>query len=101
MTMTPKQCAAARILTEIDQDTLSVKAGVPVATISSFEEGITTQDARSVAALERALEELGIEFLPEAGGSGVGVRLKFSKAQSRALSTWEDEGGDPAEDKLP
>lgn len=92
------QCQAARILTDVDQEVLSVKAGLPRETISSFEKVLVTPKALSVAKLELAVEELGIEFLPEAGGSGIGVRLKFDKSQDRALAIWEDEGGEPADD---
>ncbi len=101
MTITPQQCRAARALTEIDQDTLSEKAGVPRETVHAFEADRTGPNAPAVAAIERALEALGIEFIPEADASGVGVRLKFGRAESHALSTWEDEGGEPAEDNIP
>jgi len=101
MTMTSQQCVAARMLAEVDQALLSEKAGVPDDILAGFEDGRTIPTTREMTALRLSLEALGIEFIPEKGASGVGVRLKFSKAQSAAISTWETEGGDAAEDNLP
>ncbi|TCL90665.1 hypothetical protein C8J38_10725 [Rhizobium sp. PP-WC-2G-219] len=101
MTMSSQQCVAARTLAEVDQGLLAEKSGVKLQILEAFEAGISSTDARAVATLKLSLEALGIEFLPERGASGVGVRLKFSKAQSIAISSWESEGGEAAEDNLP
>lgn len=49
----------------------------------------------------RALEELGAVFIDEKDGAGAGVRLKFSRSQTRAIDRWENEGGAAAEDDVP
>jgi hypothetical protein len=33
-------------------------------------------------------------------GAGVGVRLKFSRKEVRAINRWEHEGGTPGEDDI-
>lgn len=101
MTITPQQCAAARMLGEVDLDLLSAKSMVPLAVIRDFEAGIAELDADAIAALRLSLEAFGIEFLAEERGRGVGLRLKFGRRLTEALSSWEGEGGDAGEDKLP
>jgi len=54
---------------------LAEQAGVGVTTVSRFEGGQTTPNRATLAALQRALEAAGIEFIPENGG-GAGVRLR-------------------------
>jgi len=54
-----------------------------------------------LAKICRALEELGAVFIDEKDGAGAGVRLKFSRSQTRAIDRWEDEGGAAAEDDVP
>jgi hypothetical protein len=100
MTITARQCAAGRLLADVDLSLLSEKSGVPLDELSAFEEGRTLPDTSQLAALRASLEALGIEFLPEQGANGAGLRLKFSNAQSKALSAWESEGGEPAEDNV-
>jgi ribosome-binding protein aMBF1 (putative translation factor) len=53
---------------------LSEKAQVGVTTITRFESGITEPNRATLAALRRALEGGGVEFIAENGG-GAGVRM--------------------------
>ena len=101
MTMTSQQCLAARVLAEVDRDILCEQSGVAYPVLAGFEDGCREPCRDDAAALQLGLEALGIEFIPEARGSGVGVKLKFSKRQNVAISTWEGEGGEAAEDSLP
>ena len=70
------QIRAARALLGLSQPDLAMAAGVSVATLKRAEGSGTP--AASQAALEKiaeALNDLGVEFIPENGG-GAGVRLK-------------------------
>jgi hypothetical protein len=51
------------------------------------------------AAIIRALESAGVEFIPENGG-GAGVRLKYNRQDVRAIGKLEGEGGVVAEDDV-
>ena len=62
--MTPRQCKAARVLLDWSQLDLSRQSGVSVSTIRNFEGGKRDTYAVNLAALQRALEAAGIEFLP-------------------------------------
>ncbi|RDD62887.1 helix-turn-helix transcriptional regulator [Ferruginivarius sediminum] len=72
MSLTPEQCRAARVFLRISQKQLADAAGVSVRTISHFEAGDRTPVRATVAALRRALEDAGIEFLD---GDSPGLRL--------------------------
>lgn len=64
--MTPDQCRAARGLLGWSQDNLATAAQVSIRTIQAFELGQRDPIPATVAALQRALEEAGVEFI--AGG---------------------------------
>jgi transcriptional regulator with XRE-family HTH domain len=72
--MTPAQCRAARALLAMHQADLAEKAKVARKTLADFEGGKSTPQPRTLDAIQRALEEAGVEFIPE-NGSGPGVRL--------------------------
>ena len=71
----PSQCRAARGLLQWSQDDLAKAAEVGVVTIRQFETEKAGPRRATLAAIERALEAAGVEFIPE-NGSGPGVRLK-------------------------
>jgi transcriptional regulator with XRE-family HTH domain len=73
--MTPGLSRAARGLIGWSQEDLADHSKVSVTTIRNFERGATQPIAANLAALQRAFEDAGIEFIPENGG-GVGLRLK-------------------------
>lgn len=74
--ITSEQIRAARQLIRVTADDLASKSGVGVATIRRFElmVGVPSGNARSVEAIQAALEEMGVEFIgtPE---DRPGVRL--------------------------
>ena len=75
--LTGRQIRAARGLVGWTAVDLAAASQVGVATIrrSEVENGPVRMTPANAATLQRALEEAGIEFLPENGG-GVGVRLR-------------------------
>lgn len=73
--LTPEQCRAGRALLGMSQMALSEAAGVSHKPLVEFERGKTKPQARTVEALQRALEAAGVQFIPENGG-GAGVRLR-------------------------
>lgn len=75
--ITGSQIRAARAIIRWTAEQVATAAQVGVATVrraeaSDFEPGITAANA---AAIQRALEAAGIEFIPENGG-GAGVRWR-------------------------
>ncbi|WP_205666071.1 helix-turn-helix domain-containing protein [Aquabacter cavernae] len=72
--MTPEQCKMARAGLGLSVRQLAEKARVSTNTISRLEAGEELKP-RTVEAIQRALEEAGVEFIAENGG-GAGVRLK-------------------------
>jgi len=72
--MTSAQCRAARALLGIGQGDLAKAAGVARATLIDFEKGQREPRASTVAALQAALENAGVDLIAE-NGAGAGVRL--------------------------
>jgi hypothetical protein len=66
---------------------------------SAFERDGRDPGAAEKQRLEHALTEGGAVFIAENGG-GVGVRLKFSRRDVRAINKWEGEGGPAGEDDV-
>ena len=62
--MTPKQCKAARVLLDWSQRDLADRSLVSVSTIRNFEQGKRETYPVNLAALQRAFEDAGIEFMP-------------------------------------
>lgn len=77
--ITSAQIRAARQLIRITADDLASKSGVGVATIRRFElmVGVPSGNARSVDAIQAALEQMGVEFIGTPDDRP-GVRLKAS-----------------------
>lgn len=98
--ITGPQCRAARALVELSRDQLSLRSRVPVEIIAHFEQKLQQPNADVIAALREALETAGAVFIAENGG-GIGVRLKFTKSETRRISTLEGEGGLVADDDVP
>lgn len=71
----PAQVRMARAALNWSLADLSKAAGVHRNTISNFETGRYGGSEDALAAIERALESAGVEFIAENGG-GAGVRLK-------------------------
>lgn len=93
--MTGAQCRAARALVEWPRAHVAKLSGVDVDVLADFEAGRGDPGEQAVERLRRTLEEGGAVFIADnaENGGGVGVRLKFSRKQVRAINTWEGEGG--------
>lgn len=91
---------AARALVELTREQLSAQCGLDAETIGAFERGLSGLGADGQRRLQAALEAAGAVFIPENGG-GVGVRLKFTRSETRRLSVLEGEGGIAADDDVP
>jgi len=72
---TPPQCRGARGILDWTQERLATEAQVSLSTVKDFESGRRTPIVNNLAAMQRALEAAGIEFIPENGG-GPGARLR-------------------------
>jgi hypothetical protein len=94
-------CKAARALVQVSRSKLADRTSVPKGDLASFERGLHTPDAATLATLKTALEELGAVFIPEEGANGAGVRLKFSQSVTDRLRVFVDEGGPSSTDAVP
>jgi len=63
MSITPKQCKAARELLGWKQSDLQEKSKLGIETIGNFERGTGNQTERTMADIKRTFEEAGIEFI--------------------------------------
>jgi transcriptional regulator with XRE-family HTH domain len=70
------QVRAARALLEWSQTDLAAAAEIALPTVKRFETGVRTPIPVVKAAIVRALEDAGVEFIPAKNGKGVGVRLR-------------------------
>lgn len=71
------QIRAGRALLKWKALDLAGRAGVSLSTVQRAEntEGPATATNANLAAMRRAMEEAGVEFIPENGG-GAGVRMR-------------------------
>jgi transcriptional regulator with XRE-family HTH domain len=77
--MSPEQSRAARGWLGWSQTELARRASVSLSTVRDFETGARTPIANNIAAMRRAIEGAGIEFLDE-GDEAAGIRRKPSPA---------------------
>ena len=77
MILTGRQIREGRILAGQSQEDLATAAEVAVGLIVRVEavDGMAMVKRPDLAAIQRALEAAGVEFIPENGG-GAGVRLR-------------------------
>ena len=73
--ITPSLCRAARGMLGWTQDELASKARVGLNTLRNFEAGRSAPMTNNLAAIQTAIEEAGIELIPENGG-GAGLRMR-------------------------
>ena len=74
--LTPAQCRAARGLVDMTQIDLANAASVTKNVIIDFEKGRRVPTRNNLAAIQRVLEEAGVEFT---NGDAPGVRLRKKK----------------------
>lgn len=71
--MSPEQSRAARGWLGWSQTELATRASLSLSTVRDFETGTRTPIANNIAAMRRAFEDVGIEFVNEEG-IAVGIR---------------------------
>jgi transcriptional regulator with XRE-family HTH domain len=71
--VTNQQVKAARAWLDLSQDDLAEKSIVTRRSIQDFESGKRVPQARTLRDLQKALEDLGIEFI-FSGERGIGIR---------------------------
>jgi transcriptional regulator with XRE-family HTH domain len=72
--ITPGQCRAARALLDLTQPQLADLAGLGLSTIVDFEKSRRDISQDAAVAIQRALENAGVKFIPK-NSAGPGVRL--------------------------
>lgn len=100
MTITGSLARAARALVQLPRDHVARLAALDASALADFEAGRAELDDDAKARLRQALEESGALFLPEEDAGGVGVRLKFTAKDVRAINRLEGEGGPAGEDDV-
>jgi transcriptional regulator with XRE-family HTH domain len=76
--MLPEQSRAARGLLDWSQAQLGASANLSESTVRDFEKGRRVPSPNNLAALQRSLEDAGVEFIAENGG-GAGVRIRKNR----------------------
>lgn len=61
MPITPRQIRAARAMLEVKQKELAKAAGISLATLNNIERGVADPRSSTLAAIERALKDAGVE----------------------------------------
>jgi transcriptional regulator with XRE-family HTH domain len=89
--MSGRQLAAARVLLGMSQAELALQASISVPTLKRMEgsAGEVVGMPNNIAAVRRALEAAGVEFIPENGG-GAGVRLRKAPETVQGLTNQID-----------
>ena len=77
MSISSEQVRAARALLRWEQRDLAKASGISLPSVKRLETqpGALAAQPKTIAALRRALEKAGVEFIAENGG-GAGVRLR-------------------------
>jgi transcriptional regulator with XRE-family HTH domain len=89
MKMLSIQCRMARAALDLGVRDLAQLAKVSADTIARFERGEVLKE-RTVDSIQNALQAAGVEFVPEDGDSGVGVRLRKSPPSDTDTINVED-----------
>lgn len=100
-TITGAQVRAGRALVRWSAEQLAKAAQLGVATVRRAEsvDGMVNMTTSNAAAIRRALQSAGVEFIAENGG-GPGVRLKFTRLDVKQIDRLENEGGPAREDDV-
>lgn len=75
ISITPAQSKGARGMLDWSRKQLADSSGLAERTIIDFERGARVPHQNNLAAIQRAFEAAGVEFIAENGG-GPGVRLQ-------------------------
>lgn len=100
MSITGSQCRAARALVRWSREQIAQRSGIDAELIARFETGRGEADETMRSKLRAVLEDAGASFIADGDGGGLGVRLKFSRKEVRAINKWEGEGGPSGDDDV-
>ena len=100
MTITGPLARAARALVQWPRDHVARLAAIDEAALAEFESGRDDPGDSAKARLRHTLEEGGAMFLPEDHSGGIGVRLKFTAKDAKAINRMEGEGGPVGSDDV-
>lgn len=100
MPITGPLARAARALVKWPREHVARLARLGEGELADFEAGTFDPGDVAKVRLRHALETGGAVFLPEDGECGVGVRLKFTAKDVRAINRLEGEGGPVADDDV-
>lgn len=81
MQITADQCRAGRSLLNWTQDQLATNAGVARATVADFESSARQPMKNNMRSIADCMFSAGVEFIPEEGSAGVGVRFRERKLE--------------------
>lgn len=81
MQITSEQCRAGRSLLNWSQNQLAGNAAVSRATIADFESSTRKPMANNMRSIADSMFAAGVEFVPEEGNKGVGVRFRKQKVE--------------------
>lgn len=81
MSLSAAQSRAARGLLDWSQTELASRSNLSESTIRDFEKGRRVPSPNNLAAVARAFEAAGLEFISENGG-GAGIRFRERKNQN-------------------
>src|SRR3984957_16195964 len=77
--LTPALIRGARAMLQMSQVELAEKAGISKTGLANLEIGKADSRGSTLAAIQRALEDAGAEFITD-GSGGLGVRLNAQQA---------------------
>jgi len=100
--LTGRLVAAGRALTGVSQSELATAAKIPLEMLCLWEtSGAAWIPEDKSQPLRRALETFGAVIVTEGDGMGAGVRLKFTRQDTRQIGRLESEGGVARSDDVP
>ena len=100
MPITGPLARAARALVKWPRDHVARFAQLGEKELADFESGASDPGEAAKKRLKATLESGGAVFLPEDGEWGIGVRLKFTAKDVRAINRMEGEGGNVGDDDV-
>ncbi len=76
MQLAPAQCRAGRALIGWTVDALATETGLPRGRLAGFEDGKVVLPREHLDLMRHTFEMAGIEFIGDAAGEGLGVKLR-------------------------
>jgi ribosome-binding protein aMBF1 (putative translation factor) len=87
--LTPEQSRAARGWLDWSQETLAKAANVSLSTVRDFEKKRRDPIANNMAAMERALQNAGIEMVLDKRGNPIGIERRHTNGAASVFTPEE------------